>query len=141
MKTKDLIKKLQETDPSGELEVVADGSPIYFLETYPAYYDGSLAILIEDPKKKPYHSIIGMKFTNKGRKVRLHTMDMESVFLDDKNAILDVSEVNKNSAKRLTKYADELRDDEDIKIKNQENKTGVWSGAWTEEMDHDAWDK
>ena len=49
MKTKDLIKKLQELDPSGEIEVVdTSNSAIDFVEILPAFYDGTLEIITKN---------------------------------------------------------------------------------------------
>ena len=40
MKTADLIRRLQEADPTGELECVAGGEDVYFVQRLPMYYDG-----------------------------------------------------------------------------------------------------
>ena len=59
MKTKELIKELQELDPTGETEVVCGCGDIYFVEELPAYYDGRLGVLIKDESKKPYYHVKG----------------------------------------------------------------------------------
>lgn len=49
MKTKDLIKMLQEEDPSGEGHVrMGDGGVTWYAEGKPGYYDGSYQYLDED---------------------------------------------------------------------------------------------
>lgn len=42
MKTKELIKLLQQEDPSGEEEVCIDNQPVWYVQRMPAYYDGTL---------------------------------------------------------------------------------------------------
>ena len=113
MKTKELIKQLQEQDPSGELEVIAGGSPIYFIDCEPAYYDGALEILIQDASLSGYN-IVGFKYTNKGNKIRLHLMDLDDVLLDDPELPVDVSEV----ADRYKDYVEKTRE-EMRQIKNK----------------------
>lgn len=59
MKSKELIKQLQEIDPSGEIEVGVGRSDIYFVSKYPAYYDGPNFILTKDLSKTNYNIIGG----------------------------------------------------------------------------------
>lgn len=109
MKTRELIAQLQEQDPSGELEVVAGGTPIYFVQRYAAYYDGCLRSLIIDDSKKPHYSIVGFKVTGRGEKVKLHLMDLDDVICDDPDAVLDVSELEPHRAARYQQLADGYR--------------------------------
>ena len=46
MKTKDLIKRLHECDPSGELDVCVDNEDINSVHAMEAYYDGKLQVLL-----------------------------------------------------------------------------------------------
>lgn len=48
MKTKDLIAKLQEADPSGELHCCIDNGDIEEVNVEPAYWDGALNIVERD---------------------------------------------------------------------------------------------
>ena len=52
MKVKDLIKQLQELDPTGEIEVCVGNSDIIDISLFPAYYDGYLQVLKKDLSKK-----------------------------------------------------------------------------------------
>jgi len=72
MKTKELIRQLQEADPSGEIEVCCGNEDIHFVETLEAYYDGKLQVLKRDPSKTCYN-IIGAKVTTRGCKVQIHS--------------------------------------------------------------------
>lgn len=48
MKTKELIKLLQQEDPTGEAHVRIDGAMPWFVEAKPGYYDGSYTYLDDD---------------------------------------------------------------------------------------------
>ena len=50
MKTKELIKLLQEADPTGESHVRLDGGIPIFVESKPGYYDGSYSYFDENKK-------------------------------------------------------------------------------------------
>lgn len=93
MKTRELIKMLQEVDPGGEAEVVVENRPIHFAEALPAYYDGRMHCLIQDPSISTYN-VIGYKITGEGRKVRLNLLDLEDVILHDHNLPVDLSELD-----------------------------------------------
>ena len=58
MKTSELIRLLQEADPSGEVECCIDNHDIYSVELWPAFYDGALEILVRDPSLRPYYDIV-----------------------------------------------------------------------------------
>jgi len=73
MKTKDLIKLLQEEDPTGECHVRIDGDPIWFLEHKPGYWDGPYNYLEKDDDDK-YTWVA----STKGDKIDIRTMDMWS---------------------------------------------------------------
>lgn len=111
MKSKDLIAELQKLDPSGEIEVIADGD-IYFASLEPAYYDGCLQTLIRDPALAPYYNIIGMKITGRGQKIQLHCMNMRDVIFDEdeKPLIFDLSELNDNRKERYQLAIDRYRE-------------------------------
>jgi len=71
MKTKDLIRKLQEADPSGELNVRINGGPISFVEEKEGYWDGTYNYLEKDKTGKP----IWVQST-KNHKVDIYTMEL-----------------------------------------------------------------
>ena len=108
MKTKELIRLLQENDPSGELEVAVNNQPIYTVAAEPAYYDGNLQMLIQDHSVETYN-IIGYKVTGKGSKVSLTTMDLESVLLDEPDAPVDLSELEGYSKEQWEKAVTKTR--------------------------------
>jgi len=76
MKTKKLIAELQNIDPTGENEVCVENKDIHFVEAIEAYWDGRLQLLIRDPDEY-YYNVIGGKVTQKGSKIKIHTMGIE----------------------------------------------------------------
>lgn len=83
MKTAELIRRLQEADPSGEAECVVGGQDIYFVSAEPGYYDGEYQVLVHDPAKRDRAwSIVGAIVTRRGTKVRLHVMGIRDCLLD-----------------------------------------------------------
>jgi hypothetical protein len=92
MKSIDLIQKLRDIDPSGELEVVCGECDIWFLESLPAFYDGKLVTLIKDKAKEPFYNISGAKISTKGKKITLKLMGLGDVLIDNWSAKIDLSE-------------------------------------------------
>lgn len=119
MKSRELIKRLQELDPDGECEVFGDGD-IYCLEKLPWYWDGKPGILIRDENLKPYYDVIGMRqITEKdGDKIYINCLGVEDVFGDNgkANLICEGDERFKESAKRAREEYREMLD----RIKKQD---------------------
>jgi len=84
MKTKELIRQLQEQDPTGEAECCINNQDIHFVEALPAYYDGALEVLTRDLAKTGYYNIIGGKFIRDQNvtKVAIHPMSIEDLYID-----------------------------------------------------------
>jgi len=95
MKTKELIRQLQEIDPEGEAEVVVGRSDIYFLEKTAMFYDGLPTILIRDPSKQPYYDVIGFKASCTGTKIMIKTYDYEDVLWNVKDPIIELDYYSK----------------------------------------------
>lgn len=124
MKTKELVAALQSEDPSGELEVVAGGLPIYYVERLPAYYDGNLQMLVQDKSVQGYN-ITGYKVTGKGEKVVMRLMDLGDVLCEDAEAPVDLSGLSKLSFEDWTKRVEAERKesregDEEVKRMQEE---------------------
>jgi hypothetical protein len=83
LKTKELIRRLNQLDPSGEIEVVVDSADIYFLSKEPMYYDGRPIRLLRDPdlEGKAY-SITGFEIMETGEKIRIRIMGAADVIAD-----------------------------------------------------------
>jgi hypothetical protein len=82
MKTSELIRLLQEADPSGDVECCIDNHDIYSVERWPAFYDGALEILIRDPSLRPYYEVIGGIIRRTGQKIRLRSLPLEHAVWD-----------------------------------------------------------
>jgi hypothetical protein len=91
MTTNELIARLREEDPEGNTQVVVGNTPIYTVESLPAYYDGCMQVLIQDHSKDPYYNITGIRFQSDGRKVSLGRMDWEDVLWNNPQAEIDLS--------------------------------------------------
>lgn len=110
MKTKELIRRLQEEDPTGEEEVIlSDGSDIFTLESIPGYWDGCYTTLIRDPSKLPYYDIIGAKYRSDGDKIRIRGMNWEDVLWDHPEYPVEV--IDTFCAKRMQNEVDKVREE------------------------------
>lgn len=99
MKTKELIRLLQEADPEGETECCINNNDIHFLDKMPAYWDGILEILQRDHSRDPYYNICGAKYTTKGFKINIRSLSITDAIGNDVNIKIDYSEVgNKDKA-------------------------------------------
>ena len=76
MKTRILIEKLQQADPSGELECCVHNVDIMDVAVLPAYYDGALQVLKRDDSN-PYYNVVGAKYTSIGKKVVIFPLSIE----------------------------------------------------------------
>jgi len=124
-----LIAALQEADPEGTAEVVVGGSPIYFLERLPGYYDGAYSVLIQDHTKDPYFNIIGMKFTRSGTKLKVVTMNSDDILEHDPEAIMELDpSLGEHRIKQMTENIEAAREEA------RKNKAEL--AKWREEMEN-----
>ncbi len=72
MKTKDLIKQLQELDPEGNM--IIDG--VYFCEKLPYYYDGASYDIVRDEST---NNKLTMVIDRKIDKIRIHNIDIDNI--------------------------------------------------------------
>ena len=70
MKTKELIKMLQEEDPDGESHIRINGDPIIFVDKKPGYWDGPYSYLETENNKHVWVQ------STKGSKVDINTLDL-----------------------------------------------------------------
>ncbi len=119
MKTKDLIKLLQETDPSGELQCSVNGVDIYFAQVKAGYWDGVYQVLI---KEKDKCNVIGAEYRSDGDKLCIETYSIKDAMLDDPNIPVKVVDCfcNKQMQKTINKWRKEIK--EVIKKVDKENK-------------------
>ena len=123
MKTKELIRQLQEADPSGELECCVGNADIFFVDVEPAYWDGCLQVLKRDPAKAPYYDVVGAKYTSKGNKVVVRPLSIRDAILDDENLPVEF-DVGDSWQERYQQFVQKHR--EETKKINQEVEKGTF---------------
>lgn len=96
MKSRELIAKLRELDPEGEIEV----SHVWDVERLPAYYDGALQIIDEKGN---------CKVTTKGLKLCIITRTLTDVILDNSEAVIDISELEGTWVKKYQERIEDAR--------------------------------
>ncbi len=102
MKTRDLIAQLQAEDPTGDLECVVGRDDVYYVTRQPMYYDGRPWLLVHDEalRGKAY-SVVGLRYPSDGQKVRIVTLDAESVLYEAPDAHIECHEAHRAHAEKL----------------------------------------
>ena len=112
MKTKDVIKKLKEVDPSGELECAIDGNEdIFDIFETESYWDGSLQILKRDHSKDPYYNICGGIITGKGTKVNIKPLSIYDAISNNVDLPVEIEGYTKESTKQIRDGINNWRED------------------------------
>ena len=109
MKTKELIKQLNDCDPSGELECCVENEDIYYVDVTPAYYNGRLQVLIREPRNENYYNIIGGKYFNEGKKVDIKVLSIEDIVLEDPDIPIEIPEGDISLKNLVEGYREEGR--------------------------------
>lgn len=73
MKGKELIRQLQEADPTGEIEVCIGNADVWDVTVLPAYYDGALHVIERDAENRPMRG----RRVRSGEKVSLGSISIE----------------------------------------------------------------
>jgi hypothetical protein len=108
MKTKELIRQLQEADPSGEIECCVNNADIHFVNVEPAYWDGCLQVLKRD-ETNPYYNIIGAKYTSKGDKVVIRPLSISDAVFENQDLPVEFEGLNPDREAGYKKRLDERR--------------------------------
>lgn len=113
MKTSELIRLLQEADPSGELECCIDNHDIYSVELWPAFYDGFLEILVRDLSLRPHYDVVGGIIRRTGQKIRLRPLPLEDAVRDaaDKDFPIDIVETHVETRQQIEKVVQKWREE------------------------------
>lgn len=94
MKSKDLIKYLQQNDPDGDAEVYAGGQPIdYVDDPMPWWYDGRAMLMEKDVYGKVSYVGWGKNF----KKLHLVGFDLENFLMDNPEFPIDLSGITQHS--------------------------------------------
>lgn len=121
MKTKELIRQLQEADPSGEIDCCIGNVDIHFVSVDPSHYDGCKQVLIRD-EKNPFYNIIGAKVVSEGQKVVLHALSIKDILWDDPDSPIEYDEYSERTYK---KAHDNIREEVREFIAEMENEENV----------------
>lgn len=115
MKTRELIRRLQEADPSGDIEVCVGKYDIHFLTKVQAYYDGAHTILVRDESKSGYN-ITGAIINRFGEKINLHLLSAQDVIDDDPEAPIEVRGGDPEQMKAMIKSwrVESRRDNQEV---------------------------
>lgn len=83
MKSKELIKQLQELDPEGECQVFAGGD-IFCLMRLPWFYDGKPGILLKDETRKDEYNVVGVRqiAESDGDKIYIYDLGLDDLSMD-----------------------------------------------------------
>lgn len=82
MKTKDLIRFLQEADPTGEAIVDGFDGAIHFVEGLPGYYDGCYEYLTKEDPNDWNSKTTGYVISRTGKKILLRCYSLELFCFD-----------------------------------------------------------
>jgi hypothetical protein len=96
MKTKELIRLLNEQDPSGEEECCINNLDIMYIQKEPAYYDGSLQVFERDESHKILKNKKA-KYVRKGSKIQITTESISDFLFDFPEMEIDYSELSEYS--------------------------------------------
>jgi hypothetical protein len=108
MKTNELIRRLQEADPSGEMEVTVGKTDIHFIGRSPAYWDGCYQILKRDPALEgKCYNIIGAEIRSEGSHICINTHSVEDIL--DENPDAPVTFDSEYAARHYRERVDEWR--------------------------------
>jgi hypothetical protein len=124
MKTKELIKLLQEADPNGESYVRIDGGIPVYVERKPGYYDGSYSYYDEDRK----YCISKMD-----SKVDIHTTAIFDYVVDNMGSFPN----NKSIEEVLDKFNFYLSENEEQNNKEKERYVQQIINAYNENIKMD----
>lgn len=98
MKSKELIRLLQEEDPTGEVEVCVHNADIHYIGISAAYWDGKLQVLKRDPAKAPYFDIVGAKYVVSGSKISIYPMSITDLVCEFPDMEIDYSQLGDRAA-------------------------------------------
>lgn len=98
MKTKELIRQLQEMDPTGEEDVTVGNVDIHFVGREPSYWDGCKQVLIRDEECE-YYNIIGAKVVSDGDKIVIETLSIRNAIWNDPDIPIEYDEYSERHYK------------------------------------------
>lgn len=115
MKTKDLIRLLQEIDPDGECDVCISGEELHntdilYVDRVECFKDGYAETFVRDPQ---LGDVVGAYIGTGPDKVRLHTLALRDfmIFFDQPTLPVLVKCGNPQSQRRIEEFVAMWRDE------------------------------
>jgi hypothetical protein len=99
MKSADLIKLLQDLDPTGEVEVLVKNSDITAVYKVEAYYDGRAEKIFWDGNKK----VLG-RYYNTGEKIVIKATSLYELATMDENFLIETVDDNSDCMIAMAKF-------------------------------------
>ena len=99
MKTRELIQQLNDADPTGELECCIKNSDISHVDVVPAYYDGTLELLVRDIDNPA--RVRSAIYETSGKKLRICPLSIEDVIFDDPDLVVQIHSCDEEIRDRL----------------------------------------
>lgn len=109
MKTKELIKLLQDQDPSGELEVTVGKTPIETVLALPAYYDGPVQSFVFDSSSEETGKIIGAEIRWSGHHLRICELSIRDALAEDPELPVVLERKDREYSKKIEAWRAEGR--------------------------------
>jgi len=109
MKVKELIAKLQEADPTGELPVCVGNIDVWYVEKAEAYWDGNLEQL--DRSDSKFYNIIGGKVIASGCKVQIRTLSISDAIWEDPDIPVEFVGMSEENKERYSREIEICRDE------------------------------
>jgi hypothetical protein len=82
MQVRELIRLLQEADPTGDEQVSVGNSDIHFVGVEPGYWDGCLQVLKRDDACE-YYNIVGAEFRSNCKKIVINALSIRDALFND----------------------------------------------------------
>lgn len=105
MKTKELIRLLQEIDSAGETECCVANADIQFIERLPSYYDGNLQVIEFDEDGRP----VSGKYYERGHKISLHYLSIGEAVMENSDFPVNYDDLNEVQRRHKMEYIEKCR--------------------------------
>ena len=109
MKTKEVIRLLQECDPTGEEEVLVGNHDILDINREPAYYDGCAQIMVRDMSKSCYN-IVGAKWIGHGAKISIQSIGIREAIHNNPDLPVEIEIDRERYLGSVNKWRQETRE-------------------------------
>lgn len=109
MKTKELVRLLQQADPTGEVDCCVNGIDVFSVRRLPAFQDGPKEVLHREPDRKPHFDVVGGTISRRGEKVLIKTLSLKSALINDPDLHIEVVDCDERTEIQVQQWRDEAR--------------------------------